>query len=64
MRDGNEKTIISVSVPADLLDIIDELGSWQNRSALVTMSLEQYIRLKEPTMWKLLEMRREARRDA
>lgn len=63
MRDG-KKTIISVSVPADLLDIIDELGSWQNRSALVTMSLEQYIRLKEPTMWKLLEMRREARRDA
>lgn len=62
MRDG-KKTIISVSVPADLLDIIDELGSWQNRSALVTMSLEQYIRLKEPTMWKLLEMRREARRD-
>ncbi len=63
MRDG-KKTIISVSVPADLLEIIDELGSWQNRSALVTMSLEQYIRLKEPTMWKLLEMRREARRDA
>ena len=63
MRDG-KKTIISVSIPADLLDIIDELGSWQNRSALVTMSLEQYIRLKEPTMWKLLEMRREARRDA
>lgn len=63
MRDG-KKTIISVSVPADLLDIIDELGSWQNRSALVTMSLEQYIRLKEPTMWKLLEMRREARKDA
>lgn len=63
MKDG-KKTIISVSVPADLLDIIDELGSWQNRSALVTMSLEQYIRLKEPTMWKLLEMRREARKDA
>ena len=64
MRDGNKKTSISVSVPADLMEIIDELGSWQNRSALVTMSLEQYIRLKEPTMWKLLEMRREARRDA
>ena len=63
MRDG-KKTIISVSVPADLMEIIDELGSWHNRSALVTMSLEQYIRLKEPTMWKLLEMRREARRDA
>lgn len=63
MRDG-KKTIISVSVPADLMEIIDELGSWQNRSALVTISLEQYIRLKDPTMWKLLEMRREARRDA
>lgn len=64
MRDGNKKTIISVSVPADLLEIIDELGTWQNRSALITISLEQYIRLKDPTMWKLLEMRREARRDA
>lgn len=63
MKDG-KKTIISVSVPADLLEIIDELGTWQNRSALITISLEQYIRLKDPTMWKLLEMRREARRDA
>lgn len=64
MNSGTRKTVISVSVPSDLLDIIDELGSWQNRSALITMSLESYIRLKDPTLWKLLEMRREARKDA
>ena len=64
MNSGIRKTVISVSVPSDLLDIIDELGSWQNRSALITVSLENYIRLKDPTLWKLLEMRREARKDA
>ena len=64
MNSGSPKIVISVSVPADLIEILDELGSWQNRSALITISLEQYIRLKDPTLWKLLEMRREARRDA
>lgn len=57
---GNKK-VITVSVPADLLEVIEDCGSWCNRSALVTMSLEAFIQRKEPTMWKILMMRREAR---
>ena len=53
------KKVITVSVPEDLLEVIEDLGSWCNRSALVTMALENYIRLKEPAMYKILEMRRE-----
>lgn len=54
------KKVISVSIPEDLIDILDELGSWQNRSKLITLALENYVRIKDPTIWKLLEMRREA----
>lgn len=53
------KKVISVSIPEDLIDILDELGSWQNRSKLITLALENYVRIKDPTNWKLLEMRRE-----
>lgn len=59
MNSGSPKIVISVSVPADLINILDELGNWQNRSALVTMALENYVRLKDPTIWKLLVRRRE-----
>ena len=55
------KKVISVSIPEDLIDILDELGNWQNRSKLITLALENYVRIKDPTIWKLLEMRREAR---
>lgn len=60
MSSGSPKIVVSVSLPADLINIIDELGSWQNRSKLITMALENYVRIKDPTIWKLLEMRREA----
>lgn len=60
MNSGSPKIVVSVSLPADLIQIIDELGSWQNRSKLITMALENYVRIKDPTIWKLLEMRREA----
>ena len=59
MNSGRPKIVVSVSLPADLINIIDELGSWQNRSKLITMALENYVRIKDPTIWKLLEMRRE-----
>ena len=59
MNSGSPKIVVSVSLPADLINIIDELGSWQNRSKLITMALENYVRIKDPTIWKLLEMRRE-----
>ena len=53
MSNGSSpKIVVSVSLPADLINIIDELGSWQNRSKLITMALENYVRIKE--------MRREA----
>ena len=61
MNSGIPKIVVSVSVPADLIEILDELGSWQNRSKLITMALENYVRIKDPTIWKLLEMRRENR---
>ena len=60
MNNGSPKIVISVSVPADLIEILDELGSWQNRSKLITVALENYVRIKDPTIWKLLEMRRES----
>ena len=60
MNSGSPKIVISVSVPADLIEILDELGSWQNRSKLITLALENYVRIKDPTIWKLLEMRRES----
>lgn len=61
MNSGSSpKMVISVSVPADLIEILDELGNWRNRSALVTMALENYVRIKDPTIWKLLEMRRKS----
>ena len=60
MNSGSPKIVISVSVPADLIEIMDELGSWQNRSKLITLALENYVRIKDPTIWKLLEMRRES----
>ena len=59
MSNGSPKIVVSVSLPADLIEIIDELGSWQNRSKLITLALENYVRIKDPTIWKLLEMRRE-----
>ena len=59
MNSGSPKIVVSVSLPADLIQIIDELGSWQNRSKLITLALENYVRIKDPTIWKLLEMRRE-----
>lgn len=60
MNSGSPKIVISVSVPADLIEILDELGSWQNRSKLITLALESYVRIKDPTLWKLLEIRRES----
>ena len=60
MNNGSPKIVVSVSVPADLIEILDELGSWQNRSKLITMALENYVRIKDPTLWKLLEMRRQS----
>ena len=61
MNSGSSpKIVVSVSLPADLINIIDELGSWQNRSKLITMALENYVRIKDPTIWKLLEMRKES----
>lgn len=60
MNSGSPKIVISVSVPADLIEILDELGSGQNRSKLITLALENYVRIKDPTIWKLLEMRRES----
>lgn len=60
MNSGSSpKIVVSVSLPADLINIIDEMGSWQNRSKLISMALENYVRIKDPTLWKLLEMRRE-----
>lgn len=39
MSSGSPKIVVSVSLPADLIQIIDELGSWQNRSKLITLAL-------------------------
>ena len=61
MKRGVSKKIVSVSIPADLLEVMEELGDWHNRSAIIVLALEAYIRLKEPTMWKILQMRRESR---
>lgn len=59
MKHGVNKKVVSVSIPADLLEVLEDLGGWYNRSALIVQALENYIRLKEPTMWKILQMRRE-----
>lgn len=60
MKHGACKKVVSVSIPSDLIEIMDELGDWHNRSAIIVQALEAYIRLKEPTMWKILQMRRES----
>ena len=59
MKRGTSKKVVSVSIPADLLEVMDELGEWYNRSAIIVKALEAYIRLEVPTMWKILQMRRE-----
>lgn len=59
MKRGTSKKVVSVSIPADLLEVMDDLGDWHNRSAIIVLALEAYIRLKEPTMWKILQMRRD-----
>ena len=58
---GGNKKVITVSLPADLLEVIEDMGGWYNRSALVSEALEAFIMRKNPTMYKILQMRREAR---
>ena len=60
MKHGACKKVVSVSIPSDLIEIMDELGDWHNRSAIIVQALEDFIRLNEPTMWKILQMRRES----
>ena len=60
---GGNKKVITVSLPADLLEVIEDMGGWYNRSALVGEALEAFIMRKNPTMYKILMMRREARKD-
>ena len=61
MKRGTSKKVVSVSIPADLLEVMDELGGWYNRSAIIVKALESYVRLEVPTLWKILQMRRESR---
>ena len=50
--------IITVSLPAELLDVLDHYGRWHNRSALIRDALERYIRLEDPSLYKLLLIER------
>lgn len=60
MKVGTKKKIISVSLPADLLEVLEDCGAWYNRSAMIGRAVEEYIRIHEPGMWKLLEVHRNA----
>lgn len=54
------KKVISVSLPADLLEVLEDCGAWYNRSAMICKAVEEYIRIHEPGMYKLLEVHRNA----
>ena len=55
----DKKKVITVNLPADLLNIVDH-SSWHNRSKLISDALEEYIRCHDPHLYQLLEVMRNA----
>ena len=54
-----KKKVITVNLPADLVDIVDH-SQWHNRSKLIADALEEYIRCHDIGLYKLLEVMRNA----
>ena len=51
--DGNKRKIVTVSLPADLVDIM-ACGRFYNRSAVITEAIERYLQIREPTLYDML----------
>ena len=61
MKPGKiRKEIVSVSLPADLNDILGDVCRSDGipRSRIIVQALEAYIRFRYPHMWKILEVNR------
>ena len=56
---SEKKKVITVNLPADLVDIVNH-SLWHNRSKLISDALEEYIRCHDPGLYKLLEVMRNA----
>lgn len=54
MKDGNKRKIITVSVPEDLVEIMNCCGKFYNRSAMITEAIERYLRMYEPALYNML----------
>ena len=59
MKNDTKKKIISVNFPEDLLDIMDH-SMWHNRSKMIVDAVEEYIKFHDPSLYKLLEVMRNA----
>ena len=53
MKDGNKKRIITVSLPSDLIEIM-ECGKFYNRSAVIAEAMERYLQVREPVLYDML----------
>ena len=53
MMDGTKRRIVTVSLPADLVDII-ACGRFYNRSAIITEAIERYLQIREPSLYEML----------
>ena len=55
--DGNKRKIVTVSLPADLVEIL-ACGRFYNRSAMITEAIERYLQIREPALYDMLLIHR------
>lgn len=53
----NSRLIVTVSLPKDLVELMSNAGS-HNRSALIAEAVEMYLRVKEPALYKIMQISR------
>ena len=62
MNNGKRKTIVSISLPEDLNDILGDVCQSDGipRSRIITLAVESFLRVRYPHMARLLEVKRNA----
>ena len=58
-RKNSSRLIVTVSLPKDLVEILNCCSKFHNRSAMVSEAIEWYLRMYEPTLYGMLTHRRE-----
>ena len=56
-RKNSSRLIVAVSLPKDLVELMSNAGS-HNRSALIAEAVEMYLRVKEPALYKIMQISR------